>query len=47
MPYDIEQKLVIATASSALFDLAEADQVFQEKGRKHTGSISGPMSMTF
>ncbi|CAH8713469.1 5'-nucleotidase [Paenibacillus thiaminolyticus] len=34
MPYDIEQKLVIATASSALFDLAEADQVFQEKGEE-------------
>lgn len=32
MPYPIERKLVIAVASSALFDLAECDAVFREKG---------------
>ncbi|HTN34385.1 MAG TPA: 5'-nucleotidase [Marinobacter sp.] len=34
MPYPIEQKLVIAVASSALFDLAESDRVFREQGEK-------------
>ncbi|AZN43439.1 5'-nucleotidase [Paenibacillus albus] len=32
MPYPIENKFVIAVASSALFDLTESDLVFQEKG---------------
>lgn len=32
MPYPIENKLVIAVASSALFDLTESDAVFREKG---------------
>ena len=32
MPYDIDDKLVIAVASSAVFDLSESDQVFQEHG---------------
>ncbi len=32
MPYPIEDKLVIAVASSALFDLSESDKVFREKG---------------
>ena len=32
MPYPIEDKLVIAVASSALFDLSECDRVFHEKG---------------
>ncbi len=32
MPYPIENKLVIAVASSALFDLSESDAVFREKG---------------
>lgn len=32
MPYPIEDKLVIAVASSALFDLSESDRVFQEQG---------------
>src|SRR5690554_377222 len=32
MPYPIEEKLVIAVASSALFDLSESDRVFQEQG---------------
>ncbi|MFL1453289.1 5'-nucleotidase [Marinobacter sp. GN3S48] len=34
MPYPIEHKLVIAVASSALFDLAESDRVFREQGEK-------------
>jgi 5'-nucleotidase len=32
VPYPIEKKLVIAIASSALFDLTESDRVFREKG---------------
>ncbi|UHA73683.1 5'-nucleotidase [Paenibacillus sp. 481] len=32
MPYDIEDKFVIAVASSALFDLTESDRVFMDKG---------------
>jgi 5'-nucleotidase len=32
MPYAIENKLVVAVASSALFDLTESDQVFRDKG---------------
>jgi 5'-nucleotidase len=32
MAYPIEKKLVIAIASSALFDLSESDRVFREKG---------------
>lgn len=32
MPYPIENKLVIAVASSALFDLTESDKIFREKG---------------
>ncbi|TBW58767.1 5'-nucleotidase [Marinobacter halodurans] len=32
MPFPIEQKLVIAVASSALFDLSESDAVFREQG---------------
>lgn len=32
MPYNIEDKFVIAVASSALFDLSESDRVFQENG---------------
>ncbi|WP_298447920.1 5'-nucleotidase [uncultured Marinobacter sp.] len=39
MPYPIEDKLVIAVSSSALFDLAKSDRVFREQGetayRKH------------
>ncbi|MDX9686902.1 MULTISPECIES: 5'-nucleotidase [Halopseudomonas] len=34
MSYPIEQKLVIAVASSALFDLSESDRVFRERGEK-------------
>ena len=32
MPYPIERKLVIAIASSALFDLSESDKIYREKG---------------
>lgn len=32
MPYQIEDKFVIAVASSALFDLTESDRVFRKKG---------------
>jgi 5'-nucleotidase len=32
MPYQLEDKLVIAVASSALFDLSESDRVFHEEG---------------
>lgn len=32
MPFDITNKFVIAVASSALFDLADSDRVFQEEG---------------
>jgi 5'-nucleotidase len=34
MPFPIEQKLVVAVASSALFDLSESQAVFLEKGEK-------------
>ncbi len=34
MAYPIEKKLVIAVASSALFDLSESNTVFEEKGAK-------------
>ena len=32
MPYPLEDKLVIAVASSALFDLSESDRIFREQG---------------
>jgi len=32
MPFPIEDKLVVAIASSALFDLSEADRIYREKG---------------
>jgi 5'-nucleotidase len=32
MPYPIDEKLVIAVASSALFDLTESDRIFRESG---------------
>lgn len=35
MAYNIEEKLVIAIASSALFDLSESDQIFQKEGLKN------------
>ena len=50
MPFDIEQKLVVAVASSALFDLGEADRVFVERGedayrayqREHENDVLEP-----
>ena len=33
MPFEIEQKLVVAIASSALFDLGEADRVYRTRGQ--------------
>lgn len=32
MPYPIDQKLVVAVASTALFDLTESDRIFREQG---------------
>lgn len=32
MPFEIKDKLVIAVASSALFDLTESDRIFRERG---------------
>ena len=32
MPYELDNRLVIGLASSALFDLTESDQVFRERG---------------
>src|SRR5438105_2085986 len=32
MPYPIEDKLVVAVASTALFDLRESDAIFYDKG---------------
>ena len=34
MPYDIEEKFVIAVASSALFDLSESDRIFRDQGEE-------------
>ena len=34
MPYPIEKKLVIAVASSALFDLSESHAVFDAEGQE-------------
>ncbi|MDA1191572.1 MAG: 5'-nucleotidase [Candidatus Poribacteria bacterium] len=34
MPYPIDQKLVIAVASSALFDLSKSDSVYRKQGLK-------------
>lgn len=34
MPYSLENKLVVAVASSALFDLSESDRVFREEGEE-------------
>lgn len=50
MPYPIENKLVIAIASSALFDLSESDRVFRERGvdeyrryqREHENNVLAP-----
>ncbi len=34
MPYELEDKLVIGIASSALFDLSESDKIFREQGEE-------------
>jgi 5'-nucleotidase len=34
MPFPIDDKLVVAIASSALFDLAESDRVYRERGEE-------------
>lgn len=34
MPFPIEEKLVVAVASSALFDLSESQKVFRDLGEK-------------
>ena len=34
MPYTLDGRLVIGLASSALFDLAESDSVFEEEGEE-------------
>ena len=55
MAYNIEEKLVIGVASSALFRLDEADTIFRSNGiaayreyqRAHTGNTSGRISRMF
>lgn len=50
MPYPIDEKFVIAVASSALFDLTESDRVFREQGpdayrafqREREAEVLGP-----
>jgi len=32
MAFNLNNKLVVAVASSALFDLSDSDRIFQEKG---------------
>jgi 5'-nucleotidase len=34
MPYDLNQRLVIGVASSAVFDLSESDTVFRNQGEE-------------
>ena len=43
MSYPIEDKLVIAVASSALFQLDEADTVFRQEGAGRNVRISASM----
>lgn len=40
MPYELENRLVIGVASSAVFDLLASDAVFQSQGRRNTASFS-------
>ena len=37
---DLERALVVGVASSALFDLAESDAVFREKGGRGVSGVS-------
>lgn len=39
MPYDLENRLVIGVASSAVFDLSESDAVFRSQGEQHYGKF--------
>ena len=39
MPYPIDKKLVIAVASSALFDLTESHQIYKEQGVNLNNSV--------
>lgn len=34
MPYDLESRLVVGVASSAVFDLRESDKVFRREGEQ-------------
>ncbi|GAF06606.1 hypothetical protein JCM16418_575 [Paenibacillus pini JCM 16418] len=45
MPYNIEDKFVIAVASSALFDLRLSGAVFTEQGEMNIENISINMRM--
>ncbi len=50
MPYSLDDKLVVAVASSALFDLSESDRVYREQGtekyrefqRAHENDVLSP-----
>ena len=42
MAYPIEDKLVIAIASTALFDLKESDAIFYDKGLEEYQYANGP-----
>lgn len=50
MPFPIEDKLVVAIASSALFDLSDSDRIYREKGteayrayqREHENEVLAP-----
>ena len=50
MPFPIEEKLVVAVASSALFRLDEADEIFRSQGlaayrryqREHENTVLAP-----
>ena len=44
--YELEKRLVIGIASSALFDLAEADAVFREQGGRSTAPTRNSTSTT-
>ncbi len=39
MPYELDNRLVIGVASSAVFDLSESDAVFRREGRSSTANI--------
>lgn len=44
MAYPIHEKLVIAVASSALFDLSDSDKIFREHGEENTVTIKEKIS---